>query len=79
MGECVVDVDPPNKLVLTYFWGLLPLCHFWRKSIKKSCDRESSDYGGMYLPPYFFVPQHIFFKKNNCVADMAHNTISFEK
>jgi len=26
----------------SYFSGLLPLCHFWRKSIKK-CDRESSD------------------------------------
>jgi len=22
---------------IPYFWGLLPLCHFWRKSIKK-CD-----------------------------------------
>jgi len=26
----------------SYFWGLLPLCHFWRKSIKK-CDREHAD------------------------------------
>jgi len=24
-----------------YIWGLLPLCHFWRKSIKK-CDCESA-------------------------------------
>jgi len=23
----------------SYFWGLLPLCHFWWKSIKK-CDRN---------------------------------------
>jgi len=30
-----------NELVLT-FGGSLPLCHFWRKSIKK-CDRESAD------------------------------------
>jgi len=55
----------------------------------------------MYLPPYFFLPEHIIFSKNNvfwqvcqnilffesqhffqkkyCVADMAHNTIFFEK
>jgi len=26
----------------SYVWGLLSLCHFWRKSIKK-CDRESAD------------------------------------
>jgi len=26
----------------SYFWELLPLCHFWRKSMKK-CDRESTD------------------------------------
>ena len=30
------------QLTRSYFWGLLPLCHFWRKSIKK-CDRESAD------------------------------------
>jgi len=33
----------------------------------------------MYLPPYFFLTQHIIFSKKYCVADMAHNTISFEK
>jgi len=28
------------------------------------CVSESKSYGGMYLPPYFFLPQHIiFFKK----------------
>jgi len=26
----------------SYFWGLLPLCHFCRKSIKQ-CDREIAD------------------------------------
>jgi len=26
----------------SYFGGLLPLCHFWRKSMKK-CDREIAD------------------------------------
>jgi len=31
-----------NELVLTFRGCLLPLCHFWQKSIKK-CDRESAD------------------------------------
>jgi len=26
----------------SYFWGLLPLYHFWQKSIKK-CNSESAD------------------------------------
>jgi len=26
----------------SYFWGLLPLCHFWWKSIKK-CNCENAD------------------------------------
>ena len=36
-------------------------------------------YGGMYLPPYFFPPQHIIFSKKYCVVRHVHNTIFFEK
>ena len=39
-GKGWCDVDPPTNS--SYFWGLLPLCHFLWKSIKK-CDRESAD------------------------------------
>jgi len=39
-GKAWCDVD--LKGTRSYFWGLLPLCYFWRKSIKK-CDRESAD------------------------------------
>jgi len=34
--------------------------------------------GGMYLPPYFFPPQHIIFQKILCVRHVR-NTICFEK
>jgi len=34
----VFDVD--RKRTRSYVWGLLHVCHFWRKWIKK-CDRES--------------------------------------
>jgi len=34
------DVDPQRTS--SYFWRLLPLCHFWQKWIKK-CDHESAD------------------------------------
>ena len=34
------DVDPQRTC--SYFWGLFPPCHFWRKSIE-NCDRESAD------------------------------------
>jgi len=37
-GWCVIDPQQTRS----YFWRLLPLCHFWQKSIKK-CDRESAD------------------------------------
>jgi len=36
-------------------------------------------YGGMYLPPYFFLPQHIIFsKKILCCAPCPQHNI-FEK
>jgi len=38
--EGVVQCWP--RQTCSYFWGLLFLCHFWRKSIKK-CDCESAD------------------------------------
>jgi len=37
-GWCSVDPQQTHSC----FWGLLPLCHFWRKSIKK-CDLEHAD------------------------------------
>jgi len=37
-GWCDVD----SQRTRSYFWGLLPLCHFWSKLIKK-CDRENAD------------------------------------
>jgi len=39
IGERVVRYWPPNQLVLTL--GLLPRCHFWRKSIKKPDHRHT--------------------------------------
>ena len=36
-----VGCDIDHQRTRSYFLGLLPLCHFWRKSIKK-CDRESA-------------------------------------
>jgi len=39
IGEVVVRCWP--QWTRSYLWGLLFLCHFWRKSTKK-CDRESA-------------------------------------
>ena len=35
-------------------------------------------YGGMYLPPYFFLPQHIIFSKNIVLWQVCHYTLLFE-
>jgi len=39
MGKCGAMLTQRTR---SYFWGLLTLCHFWRRSIKK-CDCESAD------------------------------------
>jgi len=32
-------------------------------------------YGGMYLPPYFFLPQHVIFSKIIVLWQVCHNTL----
>ena len=42
--------------------------------------KQRREYGGMYLPPYFFLPQHIIFsKKILCCAPCPQHNIIFEK
>jgi len=41
IGEGVVVMLTP-QWTCSYFWSLLPLCHFWRKSIMK-CDCVSAE------------------------------------
>ena len=55
VGEWVVRCW--SQRTRSYFWGLLPLCHFWRKLIKK-CDRESARTHAVTEINWIFVMSH---------------------
>jgi len=53
-----------------------------RRAVDDRSDHRVSvtSYAGMYLPPYFFLPQHIIFKKKIlCCAPCPQHNIFFEK
>jgi len=42
------------------------------------CMYVGTVYGGMYLPPYFFCYNTLFFQKNIVLWQVCHNTLFFE-